>query len=165
MRDDGLRFNEALFWSKVEKTETCWNWTACADGFGYGQLSVRIGGKWRRVRAHRVSYMKNTGRTDTDGLCVLHKCDNPRCVRPEHLFLGTRDENMKDMAKKGRHVSYWGIRDECSNGHKWTEANTYMAKPKNRPPYRACRTCCRLKMRRLSLKKKQEKLNGHDRFG
>jgi hypothetical protein len=93
------------FWQKVEKTETCWNWTACAHPKGYGLFSIRN----RNRRAHRVSYEMHCGPI-TDGMQVLHECDNPRCVRPDHLFLGTNADNMADKCAKGReaHVGQKG---------------------------------------------------------
>lgn len=88
---------EERFWPKVEKTETCWNWTASCTGFGHGQISYN----GRPRGAHIVSYELVYGAIPS-GLCVLHRCDNPRCVRPEHLFLGTRGDNVRDMHRKKR---------------------------------------------------------------
>jgi hypothetical protein len=93
------------FWQKVEKTETCWNWTGCKHEKGYGLFSV----KNRNRRAHRVSYEMHCGKIP-DGMQVLHDCDNPSCVRPDHLFLGTNADNMADKCAKGReaHVGQKG---------------------------------------------------------
>lgn len=99
----------ARFWSKVDKggpvpghapeLGPCWTWTAYCDRMGYGQVGRS---KPRRVEyANRVSWELSTGSGAGD-LCVLHKCDNPSCVNPSHLFLGTRTENMDDKVKKGR---------------------------------------------------------------
>ncbi len=87
----------AAFWAKVEKSDGCWLWTASKDGAGYG-LFGRIDGKVHR--SHRVSWALEHG--EFPSLCVLHRCDNPSCVRPDHLFLGTRDDNMRDRQEKGR---------------------------------------------------------------
>lgn len=89
------------FWPKVEKTDTCWLWTAYAKQGGYGMMHYNDGTN-RPVLAHRVSWELHYGPIP-DGLCVLHQCDNPRCVRPDHLFLGTRRDNTHDMLAKGRH--------------------------------------------------------------
>lgn len=86
------------FWAKVDKTGDCWLWTASTDGMGYGLFGT---GPSRSERAHRVSYRLAFGEIAPD-LCVLHRCDNPSCVRPEHLFLGTRADNMRDRQQKGR---------------------------------------------------------------
>lgn len=91
------------FWSKVDPTSPflgCWSWAACVNPAGYGIL------RWqqRAQLAHRVAWSMLCG-TIPDGLCVLHRCDNPRCVNPAHLFLGTQAENVHDMDAKGRRVN------------------------------------------------------------
>jgi hypothetical protein len=75
----------------------CMLWTGCRFKDGYGQIR-RFG---RNLRAHRFSYEKSFGPIG-DSLCVLHRCDVPACVNPEHLFLGTNQENMDDKVAKGR---------------------------------------------------------------
>ncbi len=84
-------------WSKVHKTEGCWNWTG-AQEHGRGRIASGTG---RVLRPSRVSWELQNGPIQ-NGLFVLHKCDNPRCVRPDHLFLGTQKDNMHDMVSKGR---------------------------------------------------------------
>lgn len=90
------------FWKKVRKSKGCWTWTGSKSRHGYGQL--RTGrGKGRLELAPRISWRLANGPIP-DGLCVLHKCDNPPCVRPSHLKLGTMADNSADMVRKGRHV-------------------------------------------------------------
>lgn len=86
------------FENKVNKTDSCWIWQgAIIKSRGYG--SFRIGKDIKR--AHVASFLIYNGEIQK-GMCVCHSCDNPSCVNPEHLWLGTHDDNMKDMVKKGR---------------------------------------------------------------
>ena len=80
----------------------CLEWQAALDQHGYGRLSSRMGraGTWES--AHRVAWELAHGPMPR-GLCVLHKCDNPLCVAVDHLFLGTKKDNTRDMMAKGRH--------------------------------------------------------------
>ncbi len=88
------------FWCKVRKTAKCWFWTASCDDSGYGQFRFR----GTMVGAHRVAWILTFGEI-VDVLGVLHKCDNPCCVRPSHLFLGNQRKNVLDMLSKGRQAS------------------------------------------------------------
>src|ERR1039457_5628606 len=85
------------FWEKVQKSESCWLWTASTFWDGYGQIGL----DGKKMRAHRLSYEINIGEIP-EGLLVCHSCDNPRCVRPEHLFLGSQADNAQDMILKER---------------------------------------------------------------
>lgn len=91
------------FWAKVDKRgpNECWEWTGNKSG-GYGALCISP----KMVKAHRISWMLHFGDIPegggTHGICVLHKCDNPGCVNPQHLFLGTNADNARDRESKSR---------------------------------------------------------------
>lgn len=91
------------FWSKVDKSGDCWIWTDHYTESGYGQLKIgsKTNGTRRNALAHRISYQLSKGDIP-DGMFVCHTCDNPKCVRPEHLWVGTPYDNIRDMFKKGR---------------------------------------------------------------
>lgn len=90
---------ECRFWAKVNKSEPdhCWNWTGYKFHDEYGQFRY----KTFMLKAHRVAWILTYGPIPDDR-CVLHKCDNPSCVNPGHLFLGTRTDNAIDMYNKNR---------------------------------------------------------------
>lgn len=84
------------FWKNVVVTDSCWMWTAAVSPKGYGIFHSD-----KKVPAHRYSYELYNGAIPS-GLLVLHRCDNPPCVRPDHLFLGTNADNMADRNAKNR---------------------------------------------------------------
>lgn len=106
---------EYRFWQKVDmdgpipshfpSLGKCWIWTANSSTRGYGVINK----DGDNCRAHRVSWEISNGPIP-DGLCVLHSCDNPPCVRPSHLFLGTVQDNSLDMVSKGRAVTWEKIK-------------------------------------------------------
>lgn len=102
------------FWSKVDKSGECWTWTGAHDRRGYGWFKRDR----KMVKAHRLSWEMVHGPIQ-DGMFCCHHCDNPKCIRPGHLFLGTPRDNMRDMVAKGRHSR---VRGEKVNGAKLTEA-------------------------------------------
>jgi HNH endonuclease len=93
------QMTEKRFWSKVQKSEGCWLWLAGTYPNGYG----RIGVNRHRVGAHRQAWIYTNGPIPV-GRVICHKCDNPPCVNPAHLFLGTMSDNTQDMISKDRLV-------------------------------------------------------------
>lgn len=141
---------ENRFWSRVQKTGYCWVWTGSRSAYRYGALSVN----GRLVRAHKWIYERLNGPVP-DGLCVCHKCDNPLCVRPDHLFVGTRKDNSRDMAAKGRARNAEMGKTCCLRGHPFTPENTYSRTGRTGNLWRICRTCSRDHARRYrALKSK-----------
>ena len=114
---------EERFWEKVNKTDGCWEWTAHKLFNGYGRFSIRGATDY----SHRVAWELASGKYPT-GKQVLHTCDNPACVRIDHLFLGTLKENMADRGAKHREMNRKKL--ECRHGYKfsYTEKNKRTAK-------------------------------------
>lgn len=130
------------FWSKVNKnTESgCWEWTSSRNKGGYGLFFTSlIYSKQRANKAHRFSWTLVNGEIP-DGMWVLHKCDNRKCVNPDHLFLGDRVANMVDCAAKGRNCKIGKSQiTHCVKGHEFTAENTKL----NSYGHRVCKQCAK----------------------
>lgn len=94
------------FWSKVDRSGECWEWQAARNRLGYGLVGV---GR-KSVLAHRVAYELTKGPIPKQML-VRHRCDNPSCVRPDHLIIGTPLDNVRDSIDRGRRASFKGMRN------------------------------------------------------
>ena len=143
------------FWSRVEKSRYCWNWKAHKTPRGYGGICVN----GKKQRAHRVAWTLERGEIP-DGIFVLHECDNPSCVRPSHLFLGTQKDNMRDMIKKGRGVNdilkAVAARQNspiCPNGHLYTPETTDWSRVSNGNPSKRCKVCMKNRTKRYRERK------------
>ena len=146
---------EQRFWAKVEpipEGRGCWEWVGSFQRRGYGSFSVHGTIK----PAHRASWEMHNGPIP-HGLWVLHKCDNPSCVNPLHLFLGTHVDNMLDMVAKKR--GFWARRTHCKNGHAFTESNTRLVTWSARSPRRVCLTCQRDNSNRYAQRIKLQRSN------
>lgn len=140
------------FWARVIKGPSCWLFDGATDRAGYGRMNL-CNGKF--TSAHRVSYEIVFGAVPA-GFEVCHRCDNPRCVRPDHLFLGSHEDNMRDMARKGRANNQFMQRTECAKGHPYTPDNTEWTPLGTRK----CRSCRRADSRRY--KQRRAEREGRD---
>ena len=140
------------FWGHVDKTNDCWIWRGKTNKSGYGQFftgSVTTGDR-KHVMAHRMSWEMKNGPIP-EGAYILHSCDNPPCVRPDHLRPGSALDNIRDMIIRGRQRPHdWP--DKCKNGHVRTEANTATVRGA-----RFCRVCRAAMARRYRLKRSMGK--------
>jgi hypothetical protein len=121
--------NERFLAKTIKGTnpDDCWEWVGAKYRGGYGHIGMMVDGKWKMVKAHRYSYAYYKGGFD-DSLFVCHSCDNPGCVNPDHLFLGTAQDNVDDMIKKkraksGRNPNHKHLTQEIVDGMRQDYAN------------------------------------------
>lgn len=120
----------------------CIEWQGGRHPSGHGMIAAKRDGKWVSLYTHRVAWEVANGPIP-DGMCVCHRCDNPPCVNPLHLFLGTRSDNIVDMWNKGR--SHLQQATVCRNGHDITQPearSSYYERLTGKTRYR-CRACIR----------------------
>lgn len=124
----------------------CKVWTGSQNGSGYGERRIN----WKKYYVHRLAWEEANGPIP-DGMFVLHHCDNPACYEPTHLFLGTHQDNMADMAAKGRGKTRNLQITHCPHGHEYTPENTYI---NPHDGTRNCRICGieRVRARRAKIK-------------
>lgn len=145
MRLSDLDADPRLFWDRVAVGDGCWEWQGGRFANGYGAVQYRK----RLAKAHRVAYSLWHGvdLPSSRYLHARHHCDNPGCVRPDHLSFGTASENSQDRDNKRRGLH--SRKDACARGHMFTDENTY-----RRPDGgRNCRACGRENARRYAERK------------
>lgn len=126
---------EERFWTHVgERGDGCWEWKRPGKN-GYGYMSVAN----RPTLAHRLSWMLEHNEEVPAGMFVCHHCDNRQCVRPDHLFVGSQKDNIRDAARKGRLNTWSSAKTHCKRGHELVGSNLHVF-PNG---VRGCVTCRR----------------------
>jgi hypothetical protein len=148
--------NKEAFMEKVspEPMSGCWLWTGSSNGNGYGVMRINN----KQQGAHRVAFELFVGPIPP-GLMICHKCDNPPCVNPHHLFAGTALDNNRDMFAKGRARTNTLInlaKTHCPKGHPYSGENLYLKKD----GHRECNKCARLRSRASYHRKKARNFDG-----
>lgn len=138
--------NAERFWRLVDMGAECWIWRGAKRSNGYGV----VGWQCKHRPAHRVAYRLTHG-SEPNGLEVIHRCDNPSCVRPDHLRAGTHADNMMDVSRHGYHAM--SLRSACPQGHPYAGRNVMLS----RSGRRSCRTCHT--MRRI-IRRERQRQNG-----
>ena len=121
----------------------CIEWKGCTNTDGYGWKTI----KNQQRLLHRVAWEWVNGPIQ-EGRQVLHKCDNPPCVNPDHLFLGDHSTNMADRSVKGRHHNQ--KKTHCINGHELIGKNLYINKSSGQRVCKICRRSCQNRLRRIA---------------
>lgn len=132
------------FWGRVDRgnADDCWLWSGPTYGNGYGVF--------KGIGAHRYSKMIECGKSLSRSEQVLHRCDNPLCVNPRHLWVGTQSDNMRDMAAKGRQ---WGqSKTHCKHGHPFDQQNTRIGRKSDGRTHRICKSCDAVRATRYKMR-------------
>lgn len=148
--------------ARSEREGDCLVWQGVRLRGRHGLVGVKRNGKWRTLYTHRVAWEATYGPVP-EGMVVCHRCDNPPCVNPEHLFVGTQRDNLNDMRAKGRHNpdDIWVAnrkKTHCKRGHEFTPENTRLRQTAEGVS-RVCRACCTLESR---LRRARIKVAGSD---